>query len=326
MAAKPKVALYWLGACGGCDAAIIDLNEELLSVAEAAEIVLWPLVMDFKYDRLACLADGEIALSVLYGNVRNSDHVRMARLLRKKSQLIIGFGSCACFGGVAGLANLCQAGEILNWVYCDAPTVVNPEGTLPQSAYAVDHEQITLPVLFDHVYALAQVIEVDYFLPGCPPPMDLVAKALVAALAGKLPPRPAVLAPQKPLCEACPRNLTKPSHLEIATFRRTHELDLTSEDCFLAQGMICLGPATRSGCGGTCLTVNVPCRGCFGPVAGVGDAGTRFLAAFATLMPAATTDEISAMVASVCDPVGSFYRFTEPVSLLGTRTLPATEE
>ena len=205
MTAKPKIALYWLGACGGCDQSVIDLNEDLLTIAEAAEIVLWPIAMDFKYDRLEMLADGEIALSVLYGNVRNSDHLRMARLLRQKSRLVLGFGSCACFGGVPGLANLCPAGDVLSWVYQQAPTVENPTGTVPLPEYPVVGEILTLPEFFDHVYSLSQIITVDYFLPGCPPPCDLVAKALHAALEGKLPPRKATVAPQKPLCDTCPR-------------------------------------------------------------------------------------------------------------------------
>jgi F420-non-reducing hydrogenase small subunit len=282
--------------------------------------------MDCKYDRLETLADGEIALSVLYGNVRNSDQLRLARLLRQKSRVVLGFGSCACFGGVAGLANLCPDDDIISWVYRDAPTVVNPTGTTPQTVYAVGGEHLTLPAFFHHVYALSQVITVDYYLPGCPPPSDLVAKALFAALAGKLPLRAATLAPQKPLCDACPRNRTKPSRLEIAAVQRVHEVELASDECFLANGVICLGPATRSGCGGTCLTVNLPCRGCFGPVDEGLDAGTRFLSAFAALMPAASAAEVHALVDSICDPVGCCYRFTEPVSLLGQKTLPEVKE
>jgi F420-non-reducing hydrogenase small subunit len=100
-------------------------------------------------------------------------------------------------------------------------------------------------------------------------------------------------------------------------------VEVGENECFLSRGVICLGPATRSGCGETCLTLNVPCRGCFGPVEGVADGGTRFLAAFASLLPAASPEEIEALVQSVCDPVGTFYRFTEPASILGKRPAPA---
>ena len=89
MAVKPKVAIYWLGACGGCDEAIVDLNEAILQVADAVDIVLWPVAMDFKYSSIEEMEDGEIALSIIHGSVRNSEHSEMAILLRKKSQLVL---------------------------------------------------------------------------------------------------------------------------------------------------------------------------------------------------------------------------------------------
>src|SRR5512133_3327808 len=104
MTKKPKVAIYWLGACGGCDEAIVDLNEVLLDVASAVDIVLWPIAIDAKYDSIKALPDGSIALSIIHGNVRNSEHEEMARLLRAKSQIVLAFGSCACLRGTTGLA------------------------------------------------------------------------------------------------------------------------------------------------------------------------------------------------------------------------------
>ena len=93
MADKPKVAIYWLGGCGGCDEAIVDLNEHLLEVAERIEIVLWPLAMDFKYSSIEAMKEREIAVSIISGSVRNSEHREMAKLLRSKSQLVVAFGA-----------------------------------------------------------------------------------------------------------------------------------------------------------------------------------------------------------------------------------------
>ncbi|HQJ10150.1 MAG TPA: oxidoreductase, partial [Deltaproteobacteria bacterium] len=67
------------------------------------DIVLWPVAMDFKYSSIRAMKKGEIALSVVHGAIRNSDHEEMAKLLREKSQLVLAFGSCACFGGTSGL-------------------------------------------------------------------------------------------------------------------------------------------------------------------------------------------------------------------------------
>src|SRR4030042_4552514 len=145
MADKPKVAVYWLGACAGCDESIVDLNETLLQLAQVVDIVLWPVAMDFKYAHIEALKDGEISLSILSGSVRNSDHEEMAGLLRKKSKLVLALGACACFGGTAGLANFKTKEEIFSWVYLDAPTVVNPEARFPQTETRVDGKVLTLP-------------------------------------------------------------------------------------------------------------------------------------------------------------------------------------
>ncbi|GAB4257665.1 MAG: F420-non-reducing hydrogenase subunit G [Deferrisomatales bacterium] len=308
---KPKIAIHWLGACGGCDETIVDLNEVLLQVAEAVEIVLWPIAMDFKYADVEALADGEIALSLVHGNVRNSEHLEVARLLRRKSQLVVAFGSCSCFGGTPGLANLRSREDIFGWVYRDAPTVVNPDGNEPAPVSRVNGAELTLPEIFDHVYPLDQVIPVDYYLPGCPPPPDLVANAVYAALQGKLPPRGSTLAPQRALCDLCERNATKPHKLVLTDIRRPHEVEVESGTCFLSKGVICLGPATRAGCGATCIETNTPCRGCFGPVEGVEDAGARFLSALAALC------WVESVVAQIDDPAGYLYRFTQPSSILG---------
>ncbi len=215
MAAKPKVAIYWLGACGGCDEAIVDLNEAVLQVADAVDIVLWPVAMDFKYSSIEKMEDGEITLSIIHGNVRNSEHAEMAMLLRKKSQLVLSFGACASFGGTPGLANFRSKSDIFNWVYKNSPTVVNPKGVFPQTVSESGGKPLTLPEIYEHVFALNQVIDVDYYLPGCPPPPDLIANAVFAVLSGKLPPKGTTLAPHMAKCDFCVRKKTKPVKIEI---------------------------------------------------------------------------------------------------------------
>lgn len=323
---KAKIAIYWLGACGGCDSAIVDLGGSLLELAAKVEIVLWPAVLDFKYDRIRSLGDKELALTIISGCVRNSEHREMAELLRTKSYLVLACGACACFGGTPGLANLRQQGDIISWVCGDAPTVVNPEGIRPQPTCRVNGTELHLPRFYDHVHALHQIIEVDYYLPGCPPPTDLFLGAIDALLSGKLPHRGSTLAPQKPLCDSCPRAAAKPARLEIRTIHRCHEVEVDPTDCFLAKGVICLGPATRGGCGGTCLAANTPCRGCFGPVDGVRDAGARFLSSLAALIAPEDDEKLRELLEAIADPAGYGCRFTQPVSILGERNRPDEEE
>ena len=310
--AKPKVAICWLGSCGGCDEAVVDINEVILGLANAVDLILWPVALDFKYDSLKTMKDGEIVLSIVNGHVRNSDHEEVAKLLRGKSQLILAFGSCACFGGTPGLANLTTKEDIFNWVYRDAPTVVNPKGNYPQTSTLVNGKELTLPELYESVYALRDIIDVDYYLPGCPPPPHLIMSAISAVLENKLPPKGSTLAPQRALCDSCRRNKTKPERLALRDIKRIHEVEADPDTCFLAQGIICLGPATRDGCGEACMNINIPCRGCFGPVEGVTDSGAKFISALASILDVQSEEDIARIVDQFIDPAGYLYRFSLP--------------
>ena len=313
--AKPKVAICWLGSCGGCDEAVVDINEVLLRVADAVDIILWPVAMDFKYDSVRRMKNGEIVLSVVNGHVRNSEQEEIAKLLREKSQLILAFGACACLGGTPGLANLSTKANIFNWVYRDAPTVVNPNGNYPQTTSRVNGKELTLPEFYDHVHALNDIIDVDYYLPGCPPPPYLVMYAVSAVLENKLPPKGSTLAPNRALCDSCKRNKSKPDRISIKEIKRIHEVEADPDVCFLAQGIICLGPATRDGCGEACMNINIPCRACFGPVEGVEDSGAKFIPAMASILDAESDEDVTRIVNQFVDPVGYLYRFSLPVSI-----------
>ena len=319
MVAKPKVAICWLGSCGGCDEAVVDLNEALLQVTSAVDVIFWPVALDFKYHHLEALKEGELTLSIINGHVRNSEHEAVAKLLREKSQLVLAFGACACFGGTPGMANFRSKEDIFNWVYRDAPTVVNPKGIYPQPESQVDGKKLTLPEFYEQVFALNQVIDVDYYLPGCPPPPDLIANAVNAVLEGKLPPKGSTLAPHKSLCDTCKRNETKPDKISIKDIKRIHEVEADPNTCFLAQGILCMGIATRGGCGESCININMPCRGCFGPVEGVEDSGAKFISALAAMLDAESDEEMKQLIDKLDDLAGYTYRFTLPVSLLKKR-------
>lgn len=321
MTNKPKVAILWLGGCGGCDEAVVDVNEVIINIAGAVDFVLWPIALDYKYHDIKNLNDGEITLTILNGNIRNSDNQEMAKLLRKKSQIVIAFGACACFGGTPALANLKTREEIFNWVYHDIPTVTNPKPTRPELKCNEDGNELILPEIYEKVRALNQVIDIDYYLPGCPPPAYLIMQAISAVLEGKLPRKGSTLAPHKALCDDCPRNNSKPQKLSIKNFKRIHEVEASPDICFLAQGIICMGITTRTGCGESCININMPCRGCFGPVEGVEDGGAKFVSALAAMIDVNTEADIKEITSQLSDHVGYFYRFTLPVSILGKKGL-----
>ncbi len=324
---KPKVAFYWCASCGGCEEAVVDLNEDLLKVADAVDIVLWPVALDFKKKDIETLSDGEIAVSFINGSVRLEEQEEMAKLLRQKSGLIVAFGACAHLGGIPGLANLFNRDEIFQRAYKEVPSVENPEGTLPQEKTDIGIGELTLPEFYDTVKTLAQTIPVDYYLPGCAPPPDLIMNAITAILKGELPEKGAVLAPNKALCDTCPVKDSKPEKLSINELKRPYEIKLDPEKCFLAEGVFCYGPATRSGCGETCIRANMPCRGCFGPLDGVIDQGAKALSMLASIMGVdneekMTDEDTDQLINQIADPAGTFYRFSLPASLLKRKRMP----
>jgi F420-non-reducing hydrogenase small subunit len=107
--AKLKLALYWAGACGGCDVAVLDVNEKILDVANLADIVFWPIALDFKYHHVEAMPDKSIDVCLFNGVVRSSEQEHIAKMLRAKSKVLVSFGSCACFGGIPALANFTTA-------------------------------------------------------------------------------------------------------------------------------------------------------------------------------------------------------------------------
>lgn len=317
--AKLKLALYWAASCGGCDVAVLDTNEKILDVAALADIVLWPVALDFKYHHVEALADQAIDVCLFNGAIRNSEHEKIARLLRAKSKVMVAFGSCACFGGIPALANLTNREEIFRRVYIEAPSNDNPGTVFPQTNFAdSEGHALELPEFFDTVMTLKQVVPVEYFMPGCPPPVDLILKVVGALASNSLPPPGAVIASEKTLCDECDR---KKEEKKIAAVRRVHQFVPDTEKCLLEQGLICCGPATRGGCGARCVVANMPCRGCFGPPAGVLDQGAKLVSAIASIYQAGTEEEVSRMLAEVVDPVGTFYRFGMADSLLRRRRM-----
>ncbi len=320
--AKPKIALYWAAGCGGCDVAVLDTNEKILDIAALADIVFWPIALDFKYHHVEAMKDGEIDLCLFNGAVRSSEQEHLARLLRAKSKVLMAFGACACWGGIPALANFTTKDEIMQRVYRDVPSVAQPDGIFPQTKTKVPEGVLELPELFNDVKALHQIVPVEYFMPGCPPPVDLIWKAVTLFATNALPPAGAVIASEKSLCDECRRVKEKK---EITKIYRPHQIKPDPEKCLLEQGIICAGPATRGGCGERCLLANMPCRGCFGPPPGVLDQGAKLVSAIASIYQDPGDGAVERMVEEVVDPAGTFYRFGMSTSMLGRKRFPKAE-
>jgi F420-non-reducing hydrogenase small subunit len=321
--AKPTFAMYWAASCGGCEISLLNIGEQILAVDAAFDVVFWPCVADFKYHDVEGYPDGYIDLCLFNGAIRNSENEELALLLRRKSKTLVAFGSCAYEGCVPGLANLTNNAATLRTVYSDGLTNDETRDRLPQLTTQVPEGEIRIPTLYETVRALDQVVPVDYIIPGCPPEAHQIAAVLDAILSGAPLPAPGgtiLGAANVAVCEECP--LAKDVK-QITRFYRPYELVPEPGICLLEQGLVCMGPATRGGCGALCPQVGMRCEGCYGPLAGQ-DQGARMLSAIASVVapsPPGLDDAelehaVAAVMETLADPAGTFYRFSMAHSLL----------
>jgi NAD-reducing hydrogenase small subunit len=170
---KIRLATAWLGGCSGCHMSFLDLDEKLIDLAEAVELVYSPIadVKDFPENVDVALVEGAVA---------NVDHVELAEKIRLRSKIVVSFGDCAVTGNVTSLRNKFPVEDLLTKVYHEGP------GAVPRGG---EYDKI-VPALIPRVLPLHQVIPVDAFIPGCPPEPDRIWAAVSALLAGE----PVVLA------------------------------------------------------------------------------------------------------------------------------------
>lgn len=316
---KPKFAMYWAASCGGCEIAVLNIGEKILDVDANFEVAFWPVAMDAKYKDVEAMEDGAILLTLFNGGIRNEENAEIARLLRKKSQLLVAFGSCACEGCIPGLANLSSPDVVLKTAFSTVSTD-NPSGMLPQYHYQMPEGEIHIPSFYPVLKTLDQVVDVDYYMPGCPPEshqiaavIDLVIKVLHGE--AQLPPKGATIgAGNTTVCDDCPRTRNVKTIKQFVRIQAVKHMDPTL--CLLEQGVPCNGPATRNGCGALCPQAGAQCIGCYGPAEGVLDYGARLMTAFASVIDSNDPDEIDRILDGIPDPAGQFYRFNLAGSVL----------
>lgn len=322
---KLKFAFYWAASCGGCEIAVLDIDEKILDVLEIADVVFWPVAIDVKYKDVEAMADKYIDVCFFNGSIRNSEQEHIAKLLRKKSKFMVAFGACSHLGGIPGLANVSNREEIFKRVYDEMPSTKNPQSVRPKTRTKVEEGELTLPEFHNTVKALDQTVDVDYYLPGCPPPVKLILNAVGAIAKGELPPKGSVLAPNKSVCDECPKTRGEPWERRITEIKRVYEITPDPEQCLLEQGIICMGPATRAGCEAQCPDVNMPCTGCGGPCQEALEQGAAMLSALASLLGVNEERnpdyDAQKLIDQIKDPLGTFYKYSMPYSILKRKVM-----
>lgn len=169
--ARLKMATVWLGGCSGCHMSFLDLDEWLFELAAHVDLVFSPIADVKQYP-------DEVDFALVEGAVANDENLHLIRRVRECTRTLVSLGDCAVTGNVTALRNpLGTALEILRPVYLE-----NGDHH-PQ----IPADKEIVPVLLDRVQPVHEVVAVDCYLPGCPPPAPRIRKVLQAILEGKKP-------------------------------------------------------------------------------------------------------------------------------------------
>jgi len=227
-----KVSIISLTCCAGCVSSLLNASDALLEIlSQDFDIVYSPTFVDLK-------EVPEADLAIVEGGVRTEADEKLIREVRAKSRILVALGICATHGGITSLGNLASVKELLEKEYL-----------LTVSS--------KLPALEDLMYPICNFVDVDYYIPGCPPMPFLIVHSLKSIVSGKKPNRH-----QSVVCAECHRKII-PAKLD--RLYGIYEKEANHELCLVSQGFICLGSLTRDGCGAPCPRANFTCFGCRGP-------------------------------------------------------------
>jgi NAD-reducing hydrogenase small subunit len=149
---------------------LLDIDERILKLIELVDFDKSPIDDKKKFT-------GRVTVGLIEGGCCNEENVHVLQDFRKHCDILISVGDCATMGGIPAMRNMIPLKECLEEAYLNGPTVHNPAGKIPN-----DPE---IPLLLNKVYPAHEVVKIDYFLPGCPPPADTLWEALVALLSDK---------------------------------------------------------------------------------------------------------------------------------------------
>ncbi len=167
MSEKAKVATASLAGCFGCHMSLLDIDERLLDLIQVVEFDRMPLT-DIK-------RVGRCDVGIIEGGVANAENVEVLRDFRDHCKVLVAMGACAINGGIPAMRNQFELADCLTEAYVDGVGVDNP--MIPN-----DPE---IPLLLNKVHPIHEVVNVDYFLPGCPPAADAIWTFLNELLTGQ---------------------------------------------------------------------------------------------------------------------------------------------
>ena len=275
------VSTVALGACGGCEASLLAAGEPLVSLLSEHDIGFSSLLVDRRSIR-----PSDVVL--VSGCVRNAEELRLAEEVARTSRKIVAVGTCAVYGGVAGLRRLeIEQGQ----------------------------DEDVLPRVFAEARPLDQVMSVELYVPGCPPPTGILFETVKALMEGVQP-----LRHDTTVCSECDRTVARkgPARAVSASSGPASGEGI----CLLNESLLCLGPVTRGGCSASCPSVGAVCSGCRGPSDAVLSSQLHSLYSDMVSYVARTTgarrDKVAAQIEGMLDIVYT-YTACDPVAMFKVR-------
>ncbi len=163
-----RIATAWLGGCSGCHMSFLDLDERLIELAGKAKVVYSPVVDIKEFPE-------NVDVALVEGAVANSDNLELLHMIRSRSRLLVAFGDCAVAGNVTAMRNGIERDALLKEVYGEIGAELGRTAHTP------------MPLLEESVRPLDKVVQVDAYLPGCPPHADLIWFVITELLEGRTP-------------------------------------------------------------------------------------------------------------------------------------------
>ncbi len=168
-----RVATVWLGGCSGCHMSFLDLDEFLIDLAGLIDLVYSPVidVKEYPENVDVCLVEGAVC---------NEDNLEILHKIRARTRALVSFGDCAVTANVPAIRNqlgLRNDESVLQRAYVEGA----------QANAGIPKEPGIVPSLLPRVLPVHEVVHVDYFLPGCPPPADRIKALMTQVLSGAEP-------------------------------------------------------------------------------------------------------------------------------------------
>ncbi len=165
---KARIATTWLDGCSGCHMSIVDMDEGLVDLVGKIDLVYSPLVDTKEFPE-------NVDVTLVEGAVNNTDEVEKIRLIRERTKVLVSLGDCAVTCNVPSMRNAYKRDVVLQRAYIEN---AQQDSQIPSQ---------NVPPLLARAHAIHEIVKVDVFVPGCPPPTAAIVFALTELLEGRLP-------------------------------------------------------------------------------------------------------------------------------------------